>query len=546
MKFYLNDHKKIHILVVLLTIFLIAFGIFAQLKYAPIISETSEHKEVIRWNLQAVLQGDEYVFSNTLPDNLNSADGLVYYTNHKEISVDIDGKEVYSLRSGGGKMSTGYVWNFVTLSEKDCGKRIDIRVKKQEGEIVPSDVFYIGPEVDISNRILIKSIYMFVVGLLILIVGAAMMTVWIISNVRNLVSIGNGMSYFSSFAISLGLWTMAESKIIELVTSWHLLLMFIDHGALMMMPIMFILYTKETFTSFKIKYWKAVCCGGVGIIVIRLLLQVTSLMSLRNTLWMTQISIIVMGALAIYMVWHEYQTGRMTLELKISCVCLFLLLGAGLIELILFVMNVDYMGFGSTAFLIYVVANAIGNLLSANTMLRRAEENEIFRKMAISDVLTGLGNRLGFQHEFNSRTYYTSEDKSIAIEPTTIFMMDLNNLKLCNDEFGHDYGDWYITTSARAIESTFAGKGKAFRIGGDEFAAITSETDAECIEKLRKTILSKFEKSISDNKKCDLNIAIGIATYDANRDRLLSDTLKRADALMYENKLQIKEGKMKS
>lgn len=57
------------------------------------------------------------------------------------------------------------------------------------------------------------------------------------------------------------------------------------------------------------------------------------------------------------------------------------------------------------------------------------------------------------------------------ILPTVIFMFDLNDLKKCNDTFGHDYGDRYIKMAAESLKKIFAGEGRCYRIGGDEFCA---------------------------------------------------------------------------
>lgn len=539
MKLHTNKHKKVHIIFVLIGIVWLLYAFFMQYHRAPLISNARVYKEVIDLKLEPKIEGNEYVYTYTLPRDINEGDAIVYYTGHKELEAYIDGKKVYSLKSADGYTSTGYVWNYITIKTEDSGKNIEFRVRNLSGAGTPLDEFMLGPEALVTNRLLIMTTYMFVVGVLITLIGICILSIWIISNLRTKESMGNSMSYFSAFAIYLGLWTMSESRFIELVTPWNLLLVFIDHGALMMMPLSFVLYTKEVYTACKEKIWKIFCYGTIGIILARIALQFTGIMNLRDTLWMTHMSILIMGALGLYMVWCEYRTGRLKRNMHANSVCIVLLLSAAAIELILYLSHVENMAFGSTAFLIYVIVNAIGNLQNANEILRRANENEIYRKLAITDVLTGIGNRVGFQQEFNVRTTY-SEGNTAIVEPTTIFMMDLNNLKICNDDFGHDYGDWYIIAASSAISEAFFSKGNTYRIGGDEFAAITSLTEPEEIEKLRQEVMEKFAKNICKDKRCPLNIAVGIATFDPNSDKLLSDTLKRADALMYENKMQIK------
>ena len=51
-------------------------------------------------------------------------------------------------------------------------------------------------------------------------------------------------------------------------------------------------------------------------------------------------------------------------------------------------------------------------------------------------------------------------------------MFDLNDLKKCNDTYGHDYGDQYIMMASEILKKLFALDGKCYRIGGDEFCAL--------------------------------------------------------------------------
>jgi diguanylate cyclase (GGDEF)-like protein len=57
-------------------------------------------------------------------------------------------------------------------------------------------------------------------------------------------------------------------------------------------------------------------------------------------------------------------------------------------------------------------------------------------------------------------------------EGYVIVTFDLNNLKQCNDQYGHRAGDEYIINAAHIIEDNFERYGKCYRIGGDEFCCI--------------------------------------------------------------------------
>jgi diguanylate cyclase (GGDEF)-like protein len=151
---------------------------------------------------------------------------------------------------------------------------------------------------------------------------------------------------------------------------------------------------------------------------------------------------------------------------------------------------------------------------------------------------------MAFQHDMNNRMSQVNEAGEQSIAPTTIFMFDLNDLKKCNDNFGHDSGDKYIKLVANALQEIFGIDGRCFRIGGDEFAVIMSHISNNEIVRM----LNSLERSINLlNRKgfvVPVSVAAGYAVYDKKIDENLEDTLKRADVLMYENKQEIKKKRL--
>ena len=102
---------------------------------------------------------------------------------------------------------------------------------------------------------------------------------------------------------------------------------------------------------------------------------------------------------------------------------------------------------------------------------RRSEE--VSRVQAITDALTGLGNR---------RLLIEDLDETIAIasqaDPRLVVLYDLNGFKHYNDNFGHPAGDALLTRLGQSLAAVVAPYGKAYRMGGDEFCALlTTSSD---------------------------------------------------------------------
>lgn len=156
-----------------------------------------------------------------------------------------------------------------------------------------------------------------------------------------------------------------------------------------------------------------------------------------------------------------------------------------------------------------------------------------FRTLALTDFLTGLGNRNAFELDL----------KKIKISENILLVVcDLNNLKIVNDKYGHSVGDMYIKTFGEYITDLAKDFGKCYRIGGDEFVVIFNEEDIRDSIKIIDEGLALLSKP---NYK-HLEFAYGFAKYDESSDKNLNDTFIRADALMYDMKKEQKSKKLKN
>lgn len=122
-----------------------------------------------------------------------------------------------------------------------------------------------------------------------------------------------------------------------------------------------------------------------------------------------------------------------------------------------------------------------------------------------------------------------------------LISFDLNNLKECNDSYGHIEGDNYLKNAAKILERVFDPYGKLYRIGGDEFCCIV-EHAAKCpIVFCIKRMRAEEEKYNSDSKHYPIHIACGYAQFEPDRDSDFEALRERSDVSMYEDKLNLKQ-----
>lgn len=161
-----------------------------------------------------------------------------------------------------------------------------------------------------------------------------------------------------------------------------------------------------------------------------------------------------------------------------------------------------------------------------------------------TDALTHIKNKAAFTAACNE-IQEQIDNKSLK-QPFAVGIFDCNNLKYINDVFGHEKGDIYLRKASSAICNVFV-HSPVFRIGGDEFAVILRNFDYEH----RESLLKQFEATTTEinastkNKWETVDIAVGIADFDETSDQYISDVVRRADRIMYENKQKLKAGRRK-
>ena len=160
--------------------------------------------------------------------------------------------------------------------------------------------------------------------------------------------------------------------------------------------------------------------------------------------------------------------------------------------------------------------------------------------LANRDSLTGVGSKIAYSIEVEKLDDKIKDKQKVAFG---IAMIDLNYLKVTNDEFGHYAGDEALVKLANIICLTFK-HSPVFRIGGDEFVVILTNNDYREAKKLIEEFKERIQDSAANAKLQEyerVSAAIGFAKYDASIDKCVEDVFKRADTQMYQCKRDMKE-----
>jgi len=160
----------------------------------------------------------------------------------------------------------------------------------------------------------------------------------------------------------------------------------------------------------------------------------------------------------------------------------------------------------------------------------KAKEKKM-ESIALSDPLTGVLNRRGFEKDAAQRLTDSDDDATGAL-----LFIDLNDFKQINDRFGHEVGDQLLTISAERLQKSLRSCDIIGRPGGDEFVALVPDVNAEAAENLATRLAKTLEKPYRINGK-DLECAagIGLALYPDHASTL-TGLMRAADAAMYRAK----------
>lgn len=151
---------------------------------------------------------------------------------------------------------------------------------------------------------------------------------------------------------------------------------------------------------------------------------------------------------------------------------------------------------------------------------------------ALTDALTGVQNRRYFDDALRE---YMAEFRRID-KPLGLMVLDLDHFKQVNDTHGHHIGDEVLKAVAKALQDLTRYHDVVARLGGEEFAVLAPNMDADMLVKLAERIRRAISglAVVSGNVRLKVTTSIGLAIW--NRKETKDELLARADAMLYEAK----------
>lgn len=157
---------------------------------------------------------------------------------------------------------------------------------------------------------------------------------------------------------------------------------------------------------------------------------------------------------------------------------------------------------------------------------RQSQQKERFANLALWDDLTGLPNRRGILQFAEEQLAKSRSERS----PMWLALIDIDNFKLLNDQFGHAAGDAVLATFARHCTQRLRGAQKIGRYGGEEFLLVMPGSDLNLAPQLFAQLREANQPAPHNKHPFTFSMgAVNVADTEDNLEKLIS----RADEAMY-------------
>lgn len=162
-------------------------------------------------------------------------------------------------------------------------------------------------------------------------------------------------------------------------------------------------------------------------------------------------------------------------------------------------------------------------------------ENARLYHKAITDGLTGIYGRSHFDNMLVNITADSTSNLSLSA-----LMLDIDFFKICNDTYGHQFGDKVLRQIASIIKRVVDEAGTVFRYGGEEFVVLLNTNDLSSIMNIAEKIRSTIAATLIPFKEGNVNIpvkvttSIGAAIWYDTMERV--ELIEHADRALYHSK----------
>lgn len=439
----------------------------------------------------------------------------------------------------------GSRWNLIRIEKKNLQKRIEIRIKPAYKTVKPRiDNTYLGDR----GKLLLDVIYNNIINVLfcfIIFIVSVMLAIYSILTTITAKTIKGekdyGLGYLAIFAFLAATWCLFETNTVQIFSKDLSLIEFVSKMMVLIANVPLMFFIDSCYGVLKNLVVRVIIILDMIYIAVAVAFQVFGIYDLAEIIGG---AFVVYGAIVVILlivIIGQVKINRNQKDYKFY----YVLQQLGFLVLALSIMgDMARMIFGYTddkaviarpGIVVFLTCIVVGNVHRMIQVIQYGMKSEFVGHLAYSDGLTEVGNRTAYEEKL--KALENRKDGKFGV-----IIFDVNNLKIVNDNFGHEMGDKLIKYASVLIKSTFGKIGKVYRIGGDEFAVIIFNSNP--LENYN-IYLNDFNEQMKEfhmknEDELPIVVAHGFSWCSELTEDEINQTIKRADEIMYENKKKLK------
>lgn len=458
---------------------------------------------------------------------------LTFRTRYASISAYADDTLIYRSPQG-EEHALGSMWHFIPLSRCTGAETLTVVLRGYDGGSYTLDSVLMDTPGAIkffllrenSGAIVFSFICILLTAALILI--AAILARWQSQMHLPLLSL-------AAFIFLSGLWILLDSKVTTVSGGNYALSYFFSYAAFYVLPAPYLLYIRLTLKDCRraldILIWALIANA-----VVCMVLHLFGVVPLRRTAIIVHALIVLSVPATVCAFWRSV-IRRKDKQLFFTFAGSLVIYFCALVSIALYYFGILHIASSTPFYIVGLSILLIGMtadiVASFGRFWHQKETSEQYRQMAVEDGMTALGNRNAFL--LHMTQLLKSQPRQLAF-----IMIDIDDLKLINDQMGHHFGDIAIHIAAACIRSAFGPIGHCYRIGGDEFVVVVT---GEAVEKIPERV-TRFEQEMLfrwDNSLPSNGVSYGYASAEFSHDSpltelRLTELQEQADQALYLHK----------
>ena len=493
-----------------------------------------------------LMRGDRAVVTVPLPRELSRLQGVLAFTaEHVCFRASWHGRVLdrYGMGDVAPYKLFGAVRRTVPIPENAWGDEVTIEMTAmQDGAHVFLAPMYLmdaqtGWQYPLEDNVL--CFLLFLSALVVLVAALIPLAIW-----SHVPFVRRGLA-LAVFSIAFLLWMIGYQGLMPVFSPDPYFNACVEYGALLFLPIPFLSYLLLVEASAgRARFYRLARVWFTGLFLFSAVSQVFGLFTLRAVFPYLHATLL---AFIVVLVWHKFhplhKEAPWNILFRYGLTATFVAAFLGMFQFYLFnVFKVPvsfianrFIASGLLIFLLTIIFTYVYRLVG---QLTQAQENRVYKRLALQDMLTGLLSRAGC---FEAA-------KGLAFDaPYAVLFFDVNGLKEANDLFGHAAGDKLLRATAEIIGDIFspATTGSiCARVGGDEFIVVVREEKIPYVPQLIRAVRDELHRLAGhDGFPQDTSISCGISENDPKTPKAFEEHVKIADDRMYAEKNRYKREK---